>query len=263
MKIFGGLVAIVFALGGNVLAYDNSPSRVLIFPEVIWAQAAGGGTWVSELQITNMTANDALHVRFCYGGGLYRTTTLTNSPAQYSSLKFPNILAALQSIDPTFTYYGRVGCLIVDTYETGHMIQGALRTFNGNYSKNYQGLSGAPSNYIVLGRPMMIQNLTSNSTYRTSISCFGWAGFHMTVEFAIMDANGLIVGSPFLRTFINSDFQSFNPFVEAGVPYPAQSHDNCWLRITPYAGDIFLFCFGSTVNNSTNDPAAHIAMNCQ
>jgi hypothetical protein len=261
MRVSGILVAIVLALGGNLLAYDNSPASVLIFPEVIWAQASGGGTWVSELQITNMTPNDALHVRFCYGGGSYRTTTLTNSPAQYSSLKFSNILATLQSIDTAFTYYGRVGCLIVDTYDSGHLIQGAVRTFNGNYSKNYQGLSGVPSNFIVLGRSMMIQNLTSNSTYRTSLSCFGWAGFQMTAEFALFDANGLMVGSPFFKTFVNSDFQSFNPFAEAGAPYPAQSNDNCWLRITPCDGDVYLFCFGSTANNYTNDPAAHIAMN--
>jgi hypothetical protein len=236
MKVFGGLVAIVFALGG---------------------------TWVSELQITNMTSNNALHVRFCYGGGSYRTTTLANSPAQYSSLKFPNILAALQSIDPGFTYYGRVGCLIVETYEAGHLIHGAVRTFNGNYSKNYQGLAGVPSNYPILGRPMMIQNLTSNSTYRTSLSCFGWAGFFIMVEFTLFDANGLMVGSPFVKTFYNSDFQSFNPFVEAGAPYPAQSHDNCWLRIAPQTGDIFLFCLGATANNYTNDPSVHFAVSFQ
>lgn len=261
MKVFGGLVAIVFVLAGSLLAYDNSPSSVLIFPEVIWAQASGGGTWVSELQITNITSNDALHVRFSYGGCLYRTIILPNSSAQYSSIKFSNILATLQSLDPAFTYYGRVGCLIVDTFDSGHLLQGALRTYNGNYSKNYQGLTGAPANFLYLGRSMMIQNLTSNSSYRTSISCFAWAGGLMIAQFTIIDANGLTVGSPFFKTLFMNDFQSFNPFVEAGAPYPAQSHDNCWLRITPLNGDAFLFCFGSTVNNYTNDPAAHIAVN--
>ena len=54
MRIFVSLLAVMSALGGNLLAYDNSPSRVICFPEVIWAEATGGGTWTSELQLTNM-----------------------------------------------------------------------------------------------------------------------------------------------------------------------------------------------------------------
>jgi len=259
MKVFVVLVAIIFALGGSLLAYDNSPANMLIFPEVIWAQAMGGGTWVSELQITHMAAHDGLWFKFCCGGGQVRISCIMKSYAQYTSLKFSNILATLQSLDSAFTYYGRVGCLMVST--GGGLIQGAVRTFNGNYSKTFQGLTAMPSNYARDGEPMMIQNLTNNATYRTSVGCF--INDVALVNFVIYDADGLIVGSPFSKFFDFDDFQSFNPFVEAGVP-PGEPHDNCWLRITLNGTlGLGLFCYGATANNYTNDPAAHIAVHFQ
>ncbi|MDH4196136.1 MAG: hypothetical protein OEW05_01860 [Candidatus Aminicenantes bacterium] len=262
MKVFVGFLAIIFVFVGSLLAYDNSPSRVICFPEVIWAEATGGGTWTSELQITNMTANNTLIVSFMYGGGLGRGPfALTIPSGVYTSLKISNILATLQSLDPAFTYYGRVGCFAVATQDEAHLIQGAVRTSNGNYSKTFQGLTLGNSNLAATSQSLMIQNLASNATYRTSVGFISLGP--LTVEFTIFDANGLIVGSPFTKTFILNDFQSFNPFIQAGAPYPAQSHDNCWLRIRPTAGTGTLLCFGATANNFTNDPAAHIAVQYQ
>ena len=258
MRTIVNLFAVMFALGGNLLAYDNSPSDQLIFPEVIWAQATGGGTWMSELQVTNFTTGNTLTARFFYGGGSYRVVTFTNKPEQYSSVKFPNILAAMQSLDPTFTYYGRVGALRLDTQDVDHFIHGAVRTYNGNYSKTFQGLKfTAASNTANDVRWMIIQNLVNNATYRCSAGFFATGSIDLI--FYIYGADGSILGG-FQKVFVPNDFKSFNPFSEAGIPYPAQSHDNCILLTFTIAGSGSLFCFGATANNFSNDPAAHIAV---
>ncbi len=36
-----------------LLGYDTSPSNLQIVPEAIYAAATGGGTWATDVQITN------------------------------------------------------------------------------------------------------------------------------------------------------------------------------------------------------------------
>jgi hypothetical protein len=85
----------------------------------------------------------------------------------------------------------------------------------------------------------------------------------MTVQFGIIDANNALVGSWFYRTFVPNEFVSFNPFNQAGVPYPTYSYSNCWLYINPTAGSGYLYCYGASANNTTNDPASLIAVQFQ
>jgi hypothetical protein len=110
---------------------------------------------------------------------------------------------------------------------------------------------------------MMIQNLTSNATYRSSVGYFNPSSSSVTVEFRLFDASGSQIGSAFSRTFVGYDFQAFYPFTEAGVPYPSYNYDNTFLLINPTSGAGRVMCFGATANNSTNDPAAHIAAQYQ
>ena len=70
----------------------------------------------------------------------------------------------------------------------------------------------------------------------------------------------MTIGSAFTKSFGGYDYQTFNPFSEAGVPYPGSSYDNVILTVKPTSGTGKLVCFGASANNSSNDPAAHIAL---
>jgi len=82
----------------------------------------------------------------------------------------------------------------------------------------------------------------------------------VTVEFTLLDGSGAQIGSQFNRTLAGHDFQSFNPFNQAGVPYPGSSYDNVKLRMRPTSGAGKVMCFGATVDNRSNDPASHLAV---
>ena len=107
---------------------------------------------------------------------------------------------------------------------------------------------------------MYIQNIANNSTYRTGAGFFNPTSNEVTVEFALYDGSGSVLGSPFTKIFIGYDYLSFNPFTEAGVPYPTYSYDNVYLRVRPLFGSGRLVCLGATANNNTNDPATHQAV---
>jgi len=249
--------------------YDNSPQKSLVLPECIWAAATGGGTWVTELQITAYSPGTTVEMIYQYGGGYRAVLSVWTSSASlhYQSVKFSNILSTLQSLDPTFTYYGTVGSLEIFSQDTSHTIQAQARTVNGNYGKTFQALAFVDGNAANVGRPMMIMNLAQNATYRTFVGFFnatlGSSG-PMTVQFAVLNGDNSGLGSIFYKTFAPWEFMSFNPFVEAGVG--SGPYDDCWLWINPTssgntaAGSCGLFCFGSSANNSTNDTSSHIAV---
>jgi len=245
--------------------YDNSPAEDIIIPECIWAAASGGGTWATEVQITDMTGGSVVRAFFYYGTSS-SSVTLWTSPGIWRSIKFSNILATMQSLDSSLTYYGKVGALWLMTQDSSHLIQVQARTYNGNYGKTLQGLRWVDANTAYVNRRMMIMNLTQNATYRTFVGFFNAisGGFPMTVEFRIVDQNNNLVGSTFTKTFAPWEFKSFNPFAEAGVP--SGTYDNCWLYINPKSAggsEKGLFGFGSSANNYTNDTYAHIAVQFQ
>lgn len=262
---FPFVVLLILWVGTFLFAYDSSPSHYLIIPECIWAPATGGGTWVTELQIIDMTGGSVVEAWYYTGTTFRHVTVWSNSAGAFHSVKFSNILATMSSLDPSFTYYGTVGALWLVTQDTSHLITAQARTVNGNYGKTYPGLQWIDANTANLNREMVISDLVNNSTYRTFVGFFNAisGGYSMTVEFRIIDANNSIVGSTFTKTFSAWEFKSFNPFVEAGVG--SGTYNNCWLWINPTssgnsgAGTKGLFCFGSSANNSTNDTYAHIA----
>jgi len=264
MKIFVGSLALVIALSGNLLAYDNSPDRHPLIPEVIWAEASGGGTWATEMQITDMTGGSVIRALFFYAGGVRGVYGVWASPGKWCSVKYSNILSTLQSLDPSFAYFGRVGTIWLSTQDFDHKIQAQARTVNGNYGKTFPGLAWVASNFANVGRSMMIMDLANNATYRTAVGFYNSCSDYMTVEFKLIGPNNNLIGSAFTKTFAYQEFKSFNPFAEAGVG--SGSYDNVWLLINPTSGGIGglgLLGFGSTANNYTNDTAAHIAVQFQ
>jgi hypothetical protein len=244
---------------------DNSPSEYQILPEAIWAPATGGGTWVSEVQVTDLTGGSVVSAYFDYGGGSRRGpfTLWINGGGANRSGKFANILSSMQSLDSGFTYYGLVGTLEFSTQDSSHLIQVVARTLNGDYSKTFPGFNLTASNTADTTRKMMIQNYVNNVTYRSTCGFFNPTPDSLMVEFRLLDAIGNLIGSAFTKTFVGYDFKAFSPFYEAGVPYPTYSYDNVFLLINPTSGTGKLMCFGASANNNTNDPAAHIALQYQ
>jgi Beta-propeller repeat len=249
----------------SVEGHDNSPSRYQVLPECIWAAATGGGTWVSEVQITDVSGGSVVSVYFDYGAGNRRGPfTLWTSPGADRNVKFANILSSVDALDSeAFNYYGRVGAVEFMTQDVSAKIQVVARTLNGNFSKTFPGLNLRDANTADTSRRMMIQNFVNDATYRSTCGFFNPSADSVTLELKLIDANGSQIGSTITRTLVGYDFQSFSPFNQAGVPYPANSYDNVALWITPTSGSGKVMVFGASANNTSNDPAAHIGVQYQ
>jgi Leucine-rich repeat (LRR) protein len=241
--------------------YANSPSNRQILPEVIWAPATGGGTWVSEVQVVDMTGGSRVSVYYNASGGRQGPFVLwdNNSGAAGGSIKYGNMLQTIDGLDAgAFTYSGTVGAVEFVTQDASHLLHVAARTVNGDYSKTFPGLNDVAANTADTSRQMVIPNVTTNATYRSSLGCFNPSANSVTVEFRLVAASGGQVGSTFSRTLNGYGFQSFYPFTEAGIG--SGVYDNVSLYLTPTSGTGRIMPFGASANNYTNDPAAHIAV---
>ena len=242
-------------------AYDYSPSNWKVIPECIWAPATGGGTWVTEIELTSMSATATVQVFFCYGGGLKRGSfTLVANLALYHSVKYSNILQTIDALDSgAFTYYGKVGAVFF--YTLGPTFQVTAKTINGNYGKTFPGLSDhVAANTAATGRYMRITNLVNNAAYRTVTGFFNTSNLYVyTVTFTIFTSSYGVAGSSFTKTFGCWEYMAFNPFVQAGVG--GGTYDNCWLfiNVTGSISDHGIMCYGAIANNISNDPSAIIA----
>jgi hypothetical protein len=162
-------------------------------------------------------------------------------------------------LDSGFSYYGTAGTLEFVTQDQDHRIQVIARTSNGDYSKSFQGLNVNADNCVSENRGMMLQNLSSDDTYRTAVGAFNPAGQSVTVNFDLFTADGSLIGN-FSKSFSAYEYKAFNPFNEAGYPYPSYSYDNVWMSATWVSGDGAIMLYGATANDNTNDPAIHRAI---
>lgn len=264
MKKFPFFVAfLVLAARAPLLGYDTSPSNLQIVPEAIYAAATGGGTWATDVQITNFSSTPAdISVYFFYNGGYTGPILLHQGLGTYCCYEYAYILAAIDSADPgPLTYYGHVGAVWFVTQSPTVKIQVEAMTVNGNYGKTAPALNVAAINTAALGRPMILQHLVQNSVYRTSVGVHNTSPTETyTVQFVIVSAINSPIGSIFSKTLAPGAFESFNPFAAAGVP--TQICANCWLYILPTAGGTGaagVMCYGSIANKTTNDTYALIA----
>ncbi len=238
----------------------SSPSAYQVIPEALWAPATGGGTWMTEVQITDVTGGSEVSVIFNSASGARRGPfVLFTGAGAGVSAKADNFLNILEQIDSGFSYYGQVGALEFFTQNDGHKIHVIARTKNGDYSKTFPGLNNNADNTAGSGRVMMIQNLASNASFRTAYGGFNPTDDSITVEYELINGSGNTIGTTFTKTFTSRQYQAVNLFEEAGVPYPSNSFNNAWLKITPTSGTGKLMSYGATANNVTSDPAVHMA----
>jgi hypothetical protein len=239
----------------------NSPSSYQVIPEVLWAPATGGGTWMTEVQITDITGGSEVSVYYNASTGDRRgPITLFTGSGPDVSARTGNLLATLDALDTGFDYYSTVGTVEFVTQDADHKIQVMGRTANGSYAKTFQGLNNNDANTASADRTLMVQNLVNNDTYRTAFGAFNPTDSDVTVEFTLMDENGSTIGSSFTKTLTGRQYQAFNPFTEAGVAYPSYSYDNAWIKVEVTAGSGQLMVYGATANNITSDPAVHRAV---
>ena len=229
----------------------------IILPEVLWAEAWGHGTWVTEVQFTTLAANENVYVRYYSKGGAQRGPFLLyKSVAAQESRKYTNIVATLQGIDPSFNYYGIVGTIVVQKGSIADIMVSA-RIRCGNFSKVNWGIKNNTANRAVVGSPILVQNMESTAEYRSAVVCFNPTAYSANVEFRILDSAGNLIGSAFTRTLAAFGFVNFWIFPQAGVPFPGTPYDNACLLITVTSGSGAVIAYGCTSNNITNDPAAH------
>jgi hypothetical protein len=258
-------VFFLLAVQPPLWCYDSSPAWHQFLPEAIWAPATGGGTWITEVQITSYGLVPAtINVYFHYSGGARGSFQLYAGLAQYETLRYSNILATIDALDTgPLVYYGKVGAVWFTAGDMYSKIMVQAKTVNGNYGKTLPAVGEASGNFATLGRNMVIQDLVQDSTYRTFVGFFNPSGVPHTIQFRIVDADNNTVGGQFTKTIQNYGYTSFNPFVEAGVP--AGVYSNCWLYINVTAGQAVtgVLGFGSIANNYTNDTYALIARQYQ
>ncbi|MCG2809980.1 MAG: hypothetical protein L6428_00795, partial [Candidatus Aminicenantes bacterium] len=246
--------------------YDNGPGSRQILPEAIWASATGGGTWMSNVQVTDVSGGSQVSVYYNTASGRRGPFLLWDNSAggALSSIKYTNLLETIDGLDTeVFTYYGTVGAVEFVSQDGSHLLQVAARTLNGSYAKTLSALNLVDAETADTSRVMMIQNYTNNSSYRSTCGFFNPMADAVTVEFTLLNSSGAQIGTPFSKTLAGHDFQAFNPFIQAGVPYPGNAYDNIILRVRPTSGAGNVMCFGATVDNTSNDPAAHVAVQAQ
>ena len=246
--------------------YDNGPGSQQVLPEVIWASATGGGTWMSAVQVTDVSGGSQVSVYYNTASGRRGPFVLWNNStgAALSSYKIDNLLETIDGLDSgTFSYYGTVGAVEFVSQDGSHLLQAAARTLNGSYAKTLSALNLVEAETADTTRAMLIQNYTNNSSYRSTCGFFNPTADAVTVEFTLLNGSGAQIGSQFSKTLAGHDFQAFNPFIQAGVPYSGYSYDNVILRIRPTSGAGQVMCFGATADNASNDPAAHLAVQGQ
>jgi hypothetical protein len=217
---------------------------------------------MTEFQVLDMTSISGTQVRvyvYLMGEDVRGPFTFWVSPGAYNTYKGSNLLQTIQSLDPAHNdYYGRVGAVRFLTNDSLHVIQVSVRTYNGSYSKTFNGLpENRAGNSASIGREMVVPNIVNNSNYRTGFGIVNIFDDTIQVQFLIMNSTNNAIGN-FTKTINPRSFTAFNPFVEAGVS--SGSYSNHFLYINPLSGTSNLFCFGATTHNVTNDPAAHVAI---
>jgi hypothetical protein len=250
--------------GGMIItANDIDASNKLVCPEVIWAPASGGGTWQSKLIMRDggggASETTVQGFYYPYGGSQIGPFTLWDSPGSGRSIKYTNILLTI-GVAVGENLYGTAGTLYLYTDDGDSKFVAEVETYNGDFGKSFPAMNYTDENSANIGRPMLLQNIEKNATYRTSVGCWNGAsgGYTMEVEFSIGDQYNQLLGSRFTKTISSWSFISFDPFAEAGL---SGNFDNCYLYADvkssnpdPYGKG--LFWYGSKANNNSNDTAA-------
>jgi hypothetical protein len=237
--------------------FYNSPVNRLILPEATWAPASGGGDWTSELQLVDSSGGSTVQVYYNTGTNRRGPFTLwTNSSgAAGSSVIFSNIVQTIDGLDSgAFTYYGTGGALELVSQDSSHLLQVAVRSYNGSFSRTFPALADVETNTAATGRSLIIPNLSNDSSYRPSVILFNPSADSVTAEVKIIGSNGAQVGSTISRTLAGYEQNTIVTEVRSNT------YSNADILVNVTGGSGRLIASGQTANNASNDPAAHLAV---
>jgi subtilisin family serine protease len=233
--------------------YANSPGTRLVLPEVSWAAASGGGDWVSELHISDMLGGAAVTAYYNTGASRRGPFMLWNNSGGAGSITFANILQLISTLDGQ-NHYGSGGSLELLTQDGSHLIQAAVRTYNGNFSRTFPALLDREENTTDISRSLLIPNVCNNPGYRPSLVLFNTTTDSVTVEVNIIDSNGTQIGSTITRTLAGYEQSTIVDEVRALI------YDDATFLVKVTSGSGRVIVSGQSANNTSNDPAAHIAV---
>ncbi len=248
-------IMVVLAAGCLSAAYETSPTQFKYIPEVIWAEASGGGSWQTEVQIMARNDSTTIALYFFYGAGSFRSVTLSGTYDQWDCFKHSNILNLMHTQDAGYDYYNKVGALWIVGQDSDHRVLVSARTWHSNgYAKSINGISHVDGSVINASNTIgVIMNIRKDSNSRTSLACNNLDVSAIEVQFYVMSYTGGYVGE-FTKTFSGWDFQAFDPFAEAEL---SGTYTNHYLYLVYRDGTGDLAAIAASANNSTNDPAAH------
>jgi hypothetical protein len=184
-------------------------------------------------------------------------TLWTNGGDANRSVTFSNILQTIDGLDAgAFTYYGTGGALELVTQDGSHLIQAALKGYNGNVTRTFPAFQDVEANTAAVGRDLLIPNISMNTAYRPSVALFNTTANSVTVEVRIIGSNGSQIGSTSTRTLAGYEM--------AGVAgLRDNTYSNAFIGIKVTSGSGRVMASGQSANNVSNDPAAHIAVQGQ
>ena len=293
------MVGILFAFSGllvfsflSVAQSQFIPDDVWRFPEAIWAPAAYGGDWATEIYVHDIEGGAIIKAVYRYGTTMRGQFILADNTGKGPSIyKSSNILQDLQDhFDSGFDYYGQLGLLIIfnDAGKPLHVMgrnyhsNGYGKTMNA-YPEDQDGDMGAKPSY-----PIKFQNIMKSSNFRTTVVLYNRYGAATVAECKVighryLPSCGYIIfpppppsaweesqlGSTFTVSFGTFEYKSFDPFALAGCPdtgycaappFPGTKTYvyDCYLDVTVTSGSGPLIGYASVANNSNNDPASII-----
>jgi hypothetical protein len=103
------------------------------------------------------------------------------------------------------------------------------------------------------GRDLMIPNISNDTSYRPSVVLFNADSSSATVEVRIIGANGVQIGSTISRTLQGYEMSGVGEVRD-------YTYSNAFIRVTVTGGSGRVIVSGQSANNTSNDPAAHIAV---
>ncbi|MBU4306987.1 MAG: hypothetical protein KKB32_04040, partial [Acidobacteria bacterium] len=121
-SIWSATLAVIISDGVTTGPY-NSPAQYKVLPEVIWSAATGGGTWISNVQVTDVSGGSQVSVYYNAASGRRGPFLLWDNSGggALSSVKYANLLQTIDGLDSeTFTYYGTVGAVEFITQDGSH-----------------------------------------------------------------------------------------------------------------------------------------------
>ena len=205
----------------HIQSTDMDAANSLICAEVVWADASGGGGWMSALRILDHTGGTYVRCYYFYGAARVGPVHLWASTMKGQAVEFLNILSTISNISGT-NLFGTSGTLTLHTHDDSYLISAEIETMNvslsGIYGKTFPAIQRTNANSANIGRRMVLKGLSNNSLWRTAVGVWNGAdgGYTMTVDFSLGTEVGLWIGG-FTKVIDPWNTMAFNPFVEAGV----------------------------------------------